>query len=75
MNCIFGFVVGAIQGGILGLLISLTLHNFNVFFPCDIIAACAFVCAVVGFIYGERVVDLLTDIIHNIIDFLPHGPN
>ena len=75
MSRIFGLIAGAIQGAVLGLLISLALGNFRVVFPYDIITACAFICAVIGFVYGERVVDFLTDVIHKIMDILPHGPN
>ena len=75
MSRLFGLIVGAIQGAVLGLLISLALRNFCVVFPYDIIALCALICAVIGFVYGERVVDFLTDIIHRILDLFPHGPN
>jgi len=75
MSRLFGLVIGAIQGALLGLLISLALSNFRIFFPCDIIAGTALFCAVLGYIFGEQVVDFFTDVIRKILDFLPHGPN
>ncbi|APZ91221.1 hypothetical protein Fuma_00807 [Fuerstiella marisgermanici] len=68
-------VIGAIQGALLGLLISLAVDNFRIFFPCDIIAFSALLCAVIGYIFGERVVEYLTDLIRKVLDYLPHGPS
>ncbi len=75
MSRFFGGIVGAIQGAVVGLLTSLAVGHFEVLFPYDIIAACALCCAVVGFVFGEQVVDFFTDVTHNILDFMPHDPN
>ncbi|MCA9057701.1 MAG: hypothetical protein KDA85_04355 [Planctomycetaceae bacterium] len=68
-------VVGAIQGAVLGLLISLATGKFHIFFPFDILAGAAVLSAVIGYIFGERVVEYLTDLIRKILDYIPHGPN
>lgn len=75
MGRIYGAIVGAIQGTVLGLLISLFLGTFRVFFPCDIIAGCSLVCAVIGYICGEKIVSFLADEISRIMEYLPNGPN
>lgn len=75
MSRLFGMVIGAIQGALLGLLISLAVGKFRIFFPFDIIIGTALLCAVIGYIFGERVVEYLTDLIRKVLDHLPHGPN
>jgi len=75
LSRLFGLVVGAIHGATLGLLISLALHQFQIFFPYDIIFACTLSFALIGFICGERIVDFLKDIIQSVLDSTLHGPD